>query len=81
MKIRIGDYAGGQAHEFHDGMNVQFVAQDSRVMFEISSNNDGKSIGILGVNSCIVDGVRYDNRFNVRPNAANSVTIEANKYD
>jgi hypothetical protein len=64
-----------------DGNCVYFVADDDRVMFSVTIGKDGRSLEIRACDTCVVDGVTYDTRLLVAPNAGNSITVSTKRYE
>ena len=79
MKVQIGGF--GEPTQTLDVPRLMFVVgDDSRTMFEVWLGKDGVSLEISGCGVCKVNGVLYDSRFSVHPDAANKVTIRAVEY-
>lgn len=59
---------------------VRFKAPDGRCMFEVRCGDDGKSIEVSAVESCMVDGVVHDTRLIVAPRVSNVIHISTHEY-
>jgi hypothetical protein len=78
MKIRIGGRFGEPA-QYIDAASVIFEAEDGREAFEVRIT-DGRSIEVCAGGTFKADGVLYEGRIMVIPNASNVVTIQAKPY-
>jgi hypothetical protein len=62
------------------GTTVRFIAEDGRTMFEVSAMKDGKSISVRGVETCVVGGVMYSSKLEIKPIVSNSIEIHSAVY-
>lgn len=63
-----------------EGNAVRFIAEDGHTMFDVTAGKDGRSIEVRAVDVTSVDGKLFGARIEIRPNAANSVTIRVPPY-
>lgn len=54
---------------------VKFVTEDGKTVFEVSVNEDGRSINVRGVDVCRFDGGIYIEALVIEPKVSNSVDI------
>jgi hypothetical protein len=64
-----------------EGYRVRFKTPDGRCMFEVKCADDGKSLEVSAVESCIVGGVLHDTRLMVSPRVSNVVHISTHEYE
>lgn len=79
MKIEIGNSFSKNIESINSD-SVRFVAEDGRTMFEVKIGKDGKSIEILGIETCKVGGVLYSDCIDIRPRVGNCIEVLARRY-
>jgi hypothetical protein len=79
MKIRIGGPYGVPV-QYLDATHVTFVSDDERDAFDVQICGNGSSISVCAIGSFKADGVIYEGRIMVIPNASNVVTIQAKPH-
>jgi hypothetical protein len=60
---------------------IQIVTDDGRILMEIGQTKNGHIFRVDAGDMCRIDGKLYNNKFTIKPYAANVVYIEKEVYE
>ena len=80
MRIEAADYVDGNT-PLPGVKRVVFLADDGKIMLEVSMLKDGTGIEIRGVDSHLIDGAVHTSALVILPVVSNCIHIHTARYD